>query len=124
MQPKHLLAGLYFIRALTLPLLLLAGPGLGVLALGAFALLFGPTYIANQAPGARLVRDRYGLRAVGPLMGGVGLAHQVGGAVGVGLGGLSVSEFGSYAPAVVVATLVVLVGGLVQLRIPPPQLSH
>jgi MFS family permease len=123
-QPKHLLAGLYFIRALTLPLLLLAGPGLGVLALGAFALLFGPTYIANQAPGARLVRDRYGLRAVGPLMGGVGLAHQVGGAVGVGLGGLSVSEFGSYAPAVVVATLVVLVGGLVQLRIPPPQLSH
>jgi len=57
-------------------------------------------------------------------MGSVGLAHQVGGAVGVGLGGLSVSEFGSYAPAVVVATLVVLVGGLVQLRIPPPQLSH
>jgi len=118
-QPKNLLAALYFTRAATLPLLLLAGPGPGILALGAFALLFGPTYIANQAPGARLVRDRYGLRAVGPLMGGVGLAHQVGGAIGVGLGGLSVSEFGSYAPAIGVATLVVLVGGLAQLRIPP-----
>jgi MFS family permease len=118
--PKHLLAVLYLIRAATLPLLLLAGPGSGILALGAFALLFGPTYIANQAPGARLARDRYGLRAVGPLMGSVGLAHQVGGAVGIGLGGLSVSEFGSYAPAIVVVTLVVLVAGLAQLRMPAP----
>jgi MFS family permease len=120
-RPKNLLAVLYFTRAVTLPLLLLAGPGLGVLALGAFAVLFGPTYIANQAPGARLVRDRYGLRAVGPLMGSVGLAHQVGGAVGIGLGGVSVAMLGSYGPAVVAVTAVVLVGGLAQLRIPSPR---
>jgi MFS family permease len=118
-QPKNLLAVLYLTRAATLPLLLGAGPGPGVVALAIFALLFGPTYIANQAPGARLVRDRYGLRAVGPLMGSVGLAHQVGGAVGIGMGGFSVSAFGSYTPAIVVVTLVVLVGGLAQLRIPP-----
>jgi len=123
-RPKNLLAALYLTRAVAMPLLLLAGPGAGVLALGAFALLFGPTYIANQAPGARLVRDRYGLRAVGPLMGGVGLAHQVGGAVGIGLGGLSVAQFGSYTPAIVVVTLVVLIGGLSQLRMPPPRIPN
>jgi len=37
---------------------------------------------------------------------------------GIGLGGLSVSAFGSYTPAIVVVTLVVLVGGLAQLRMP------
>src|SRR5207247_502650 len=95
------------------PLLLLGGPALVV-----FAVLFGPTYIANQAPGARLVRDRYGLRAVGPLMGGVGLGHQIGGALGVSLGGFSVSSFGGYGPAVMIVTAVVVVGGLAQLFIP------
>ena len=116
--PRYLLAGLYLLRAVTLPLLLLGGPGAGLVALSAFALLFGPTYIANQAPGARLIRDRYGVRAVGVLMGSVGLAHQVGGALGVAAGGYSVAELGGYAPAVIVVTLVVLIGGLAQLWIP------
>ena len=119
LPPKRLLAGLYLIRAVAFPLLWLAGPGAGIVALAVFALLFGPTYIANQAPGARLVRDRYGVRAMGPLMGGVGLAHQVGGALGVSAGGYSVAEFGSYAPAVLLVAAVVAIGGLLQLFIPP-----
>jgi predicted MFS family arabinose efflux permease len=114
MQARHLLAGLYLSRAVAFPLLLFGSP-----ALVAFALLFGPSYIANQAPGARLIRDRYGVKAVGPLMGGVGLAHQVGGAIGVGAGGLSVSELGSYGPAVILTSVVVLIGGVAQLWIPP-----
>jgi MFS family permease len=114
-EPRWLLAGLYLTRAVSLPLLLLAPAGV---ALSTFALLFGATYIANQAPGARLVRDRYGVRSVGALMGGVGLAHQVGGATGVSLGGLSVSAVGSYAPAVVACAVVALVGGVAQLLIP------
>jgi hypothetical protein len=52
-------------------------------------------------------------------MGGVGLAHQVGGAIGVGAGGFSVSELGSYGPAVILTTVVVLIGGVAQLWIPP-----
>ncbi|MBV9132367.1 MAG: hypothetical protein JO318_06695 [Chloroflexi bacterium] len=87
-------------------------------ALVAFAVLFGPTYIANQAPGARLIRDRYGVRAVGVLMGSVGLAHQVGGALGVAAGGFSVAEFGGYGPAVILVALVVFAGGVAQLAIP------
>jgi sugar phosphate permease len=115
LAPKHLLAALYLLRAACLPLLLLTG---NVTALVLFALLFGTTYIANQAPGTRLVRDRYGLHAVGPLMGGVGLAHQVGGAIGVAVGGASVVQTGSYSLAVVVVLVVVLCGGLAQILIP------
>jgi predicted MFS family arabinose efflux permease len=116
LAPKLMLAGLYFTRALVVPLLLLARAGW---PLAIFALVFGLTYIANQAPGARLVRDRYGIRAVGPLMGSVGLAHQVGGSIGVALGGYSVVELGGYGPAIVAVATVILVGGLVQLAIPP-----
>jgi sugar phosphate permease len=118
LSPKYLLAAQYLLRAISVPLLLLVSRSFGLLALGAFAVLFGPTYIANQAPGARLIRDRYGVRAVGVLMGSVGLAHQVGGAIGVASGGFSVAQFGSYAPAVLLVAAVVLVGGLVQLWIP------
>jgi MFS family permease len=115
---RYLLAALYLTRAAALPLLWLAGTPVGIVALVAFAALFGPTYIANQAPGARLVRDRYGVRAVGPLMGGIGLAHQVGGAIGVGVGGLSVAALGSYDPAIGLVIMVVLLGGIAQLWIP------
>ncbi|HEY3061851.1 MAG TPA: MFS transporter [Chloroflexota bacterium] len=120
-RPRHMLAGLYLTRALALPLLFLAGPQ-GVWALVAFGVLFGATYIANQAPGARLVRDRYGVGAVGPLMGSVGLAHQVGGALGVGMGGLSVAQTGTYNLAIAVVIGVVLAAGLSQLLIPRPKL--
>ncbi len=115
---SKMLATLYLTRAISMPLLLLAAPGTGILALVAFGVIFGGTYIANQAPGARLVRDRYGIAAVGPLMGSVGLAHQVGGALGVGLGGLSVAQTGGYGLAIAGVAVVVLIGGLAQLLIP------
>lgn len=122
--PYLILSGLYVTRAATLPLLLLVGPGPPLLLLGAFALTFGLTYISNQAPGTRLLRDRYGAGAVGPLTGTVGLAHQVGGAVGIATGGASVALAGSYGPAVLVAAGLALVGGLLQLfiRRPSPEL--
>jgi MFS family permease len=115
---RSMLAVLYLTRAASMPLLFLAGPGAGIWPLVLFSVLFGVTYIANQAPGARLVRDRYGVQAVGPLMGGVGLAHQVGGALGVGLGGLSVAQTGNYGLAIAGVGIVVLIGGLAQLLIP------
>jgi hypothetical protein len=51
-------------------------------------------------------------------MGSVGLAHQVGGAIGVALGGYSVAQTGSYGLAIVGVAVVVLVGGVAQLLIP------
>ena len=117
--PKHILAGLYLTRAACLPLLLTVGPRLGLAPLALFAAVFGVTYIGNQAAGARPIRDRYGVAAVGMLMGSVGLAHQIGGALGIALGGLSVTLAGGYGPAVVLCALVALAGGLAQTFIPP-----
>ena len=114
-----MLGGLYLLRAATLPLLLLTGGSVGTWMLGVFAVLFGLTYIANQAAGTRLIRDRYGRAAVGPLMGSVGLAHQIGGALGIAAGGASVTLSGGYGPAVVGAAAVALVGSVLQGLIRP-----
>ncbi len=112
-----LLRGLYFARAATLPLLIAVGAGRsGVLAL--FALVFGLTYIANQAPTTRYVRDRYGVSAVGPLTGGIALAHQVGAAAGIAAGGLSVRLTGTYESAIVATTVVALAASLLQFLLP------
>ncbi len=121
-HPPHLiLAGGYLLRAVALPFLLLVGPGLGFGALAVFALLFGVTYISNQAPGSRLVRDRYGVEAVGRLTGTIGLVHQVGGAAGILVGGLSVTLGGGYGPSVLAAAGVALAAGLSQFAIPAAQ---
>jgi MFS family permease len=121
MSPKLILAGIYLIRALTLPLLLWLSPTSGFIILPTFALTFGLTFISNQAPGARYVRDHYGVQAVGPLMGSVGLGHQIGGAMGIILGGLSVTYLGGYWFAILAAAGVALVGGVLQFSIRPRQ---
>jgi MFS family permease len=114
-QPPHILAAIWLSRALVLPLLLVVGPGERLLPLLAFAVLFGLGFISNQAPGARLVRDHYGVNAIGPLMGSVGMLHQIGGGIGMFLGGWSVAQLGGYGPAVLLAAVVALVGGTLQL---------
>lgn len=115
---RAMLCGLYGLRVVSLPLLLIGGPGPRLAALAAFAVLFGLTYIANQAPGTRMVRDRYGVRGVGAFMGNTGAAHQIGGAAGIAIGGLSVAHFGGYGPAVVLCAAVALVASGLQLLIP------
>lgn len=120
-RPHTLLGLLYLLRAFALPLLLLIGTALGPVALGGFALLFGMTYIANEAPGTRLVRDRYGPEAVGVLKGRVGLGHQFGGAAGIAVGGFSVALSGGYGPAIALATGVALAGAALQACIPVAQ---
>lgn len=116
--PSLMLAGLYFVRAISLPLLLLVGTALSAPALGVFVVVFGATFIANQPPGTRLVRQRYGAQAVGTIIGNVGFAHQIGGAIGIGLGGVSATYLGGYGPAVLTAAWVVLVGSVCQVLIP------
>jgi predicted MFS family arabinose efflux permease len=117
-SPRLILAMLYLTRAVAFPLLLLAEPG-HIRALVIFVLLFGFTYIANQAPATRYVRDRYGVTAVGRVMGSLGLAHQLGAAAGIAAGGLSVRVLESYQAAVLGSALVALAGALTQYGIGP-----
>jgi predicted MFS family arabinose efflux permease len=104
--PKRLLSACYLLRIVSLPALLLAGPGERLWILSVFAVVFGATYNAHQAPGTRLIRDGYGVGAVGHLMGSVGMVHQVGGAIGVAVGGASVATTGNYGLAILLATAI------------------
>jgi predicted MFS family arabinose efflux permease len=115
-SPRNILAALYFARAATLPLLLLVAPT-REWNLAIFGLVFGLTYISNQAPSTRLVRDRYGVNAVGALMGNIGLVHQFGAGAGIATGGLSVRLTGHYAVAIVATAAVAFAGGVLQMMI-------
>lgn len=103
------LVGVYGLRVLSLPLLSLLGGSADLLVLGAVALLFGASYIANTAPAARVLRERHGAREVTRAMGWLQLTHHLGGAAGVALGGASVGWTGGYGLAIAVATGLALV---------------
>lgn len=114
----------YLVRAATFPLLLLFAVSGNAALLYAFALIFGPTYIANVGPAGRMLRERYGQARVGSLMGITQFVHQVGAAVGVSLGGWSFTLAGSYAPAFVLATAASLVGAAASLALPRARRSR
>lgn len=119
--PRGVLVLLYAARAATFPLLFLFAATASPLPLFLFALLFGPTYIANVAPGSRLLRERYGLERLGAFMGLTQFIHQVGAVAGVSLGGLSYSLLGGYQPVFALATAAALGGALACLALPGRQ---
>jgi sugar phosphate permease len=76
--PRMLLAGYYFIRALSLLVL----PFITTLPLmSVFAVMFGLDYIATVPPTVMLTADRFGRRSVGTIYGWITFAHMVGGAI-------------------------------------------
>ncbi|MDE3194643.1 MAG: MFS transporter, partial [Chloroflexota bacterium] len=103
------LAVVYGGRALALPLLLLVGVAGGA-PLWIFAIVFGATYIANNAPAAHALARSRAPAAVAGALGWLQFAHQIGGALGVAGGGLSVSLTGGYLAIVAVAVVLALAG--------------
>ncbi|MDE3102836.1 MAG: MFS transporter [Chloroflexota bacterium] len=103
------LAVVYGGRAVTLPLLLFVGT-LGGLPLWIFAVAFGLTYISNNAPAAGALARTRGPAAVAAALGWLQFAHQMGGALGVAAGGVSVSLTGGYLAAIALAVALALAG--------------
>lgn len=64
-----------------------------------FAVLFGVTYIATVPPTAALVADCFGRRSAAEIFGWIFVAHQVGSALGAGLGGWLYQLAGDYEAA-------------------------
>ncbi|MCW5636123.1 MAG: MFS transporter [Rubrivivax sp.] len=87
------LAAMYGVRALgvTAMLLLPASPW----SMFAFAVLMGASFMAILPPTAQLIAREFGAERLGTLMGVVMLVHQVGGFVGVWLGGWAAEATGS-----------------------------
>ncbi len=91
---KGLLGWVYALRALGVTVFVISPPTQPVL-LG-FALWMGVTYMATLPPTTGLIGKLYGARNVATLFGITMLMHQVGGFLGVWLGGLELELTGGY----------------------------
>ncbi len=103
---KGPLAAVYLVRALAIVALMGLG---GTAALYPAAMVFGFSNIASGPPTAALTADFFGQRSIGTIYGFVFLSHNVGGALGSYLGGLSFDLTGSYQAAFASAVLLLLV---------------
>jgi predicted MFS family arabinose efflux permease len=74
-----------------------ASPKSGV-ALLAFAVAMGLTYMAALPPTAELLARSFGVERLSGLLGATMLVHQVGGFFGAWLGGVAVDLSGGYLP--------------------------
>ncbi|MBX5490421.1 MAG: MFS transporter [Chloroflexi bacterium] len=68
-------------------------------ALHLFAVLFGVTFIATVPPTAALIADQFGRRSAAEIFGWIFVAHQIGSALGAGLGGWLYQLAGDYQAA-------------------------
>jgi predicted MFS family arabinose efflux permease len=88
-----LLAALYGVRALGVAAFALATPSEATLWL--FALVMGASHMATLPPTTQLVARHHGVARLGSLLGVVMLLHQVGGFLGIWLGGWVAEATGS-----------------------------
>ncbi|GIX48996.1 MAG: putative MFS-type transporter YbfB [Candidatus Tectimicrobiota bacterium] len=102
---KNVLALAYFTRAVAFALLLVWRHEL---ALYAFALLGGVSWLATPPSVMALTGEIYGMRALGTLGGISLLAHQIGGGLSVWLAGVLFDLTGSYDISLLLAVLALL----------------
>ncbi len=110
---KHLLAGLYLLRAAAVGVLMAAD---STAALYLFAVMFGLSR-ANGALVSAAVIDLYGRRAVGSILGYTTMFHQLFAALGAFAGGLAYDLTGSYNLALAPCVALLLAGTAASLLI-------
>jgi predicted MFS family arabinose efflux permease len=93
-RSKYVLAAMYGSRTLLVAIYLMLPREAWTFYL--FAAGLGFTWLATVPPTASIVAKLYGTRYLATLFGLTLLSHQVGGFFGAWLGGLAVTEFGSY----------------------------
>ena len=96
MPKRYLLAGLYFARAVSIALFI-ALP-LSTTSALIFGISTGLTWLSTVPPTSGLVALMFGTRWLATLFGFAFFSHQVGGFLGVWLGGLAYEATGSYTP--------------------------
>ena len=99
---RYLLFGYYALRGMSLMFLpqALLGPATG---LGIFAVFYGLDWIATVPPTVKLTGEVFGREKASIVFGWVAAAHQMGAAFAAYTAGALRTNFGSYAPAFIVA---------------------
>ena len=114
MQRKTLLGLVYLVRGVAfLSLLLLPGS----VALWAFAVVGGMSWLATVPLTTSLAADVYGVRKIGTLAGLINMAHQLGGGAAVLIFGFVFDKWGTYDPSFAAGAVFLLMAGIVSLSI-------
>lgn len=93
MNKRNLLAFIYFMRCLSLVLLMFVHDPVLLIA---FAVMFGLFDFSTVPPTSSLANDLFGQRRFGTVLGWIFFSHQVGSALGAYLGGVLYDWLGSY----------------------------
>jgi MFS family permease len=96
MPKRYILSTIYFTRAVA-TLIFISVPITPVSAI-AFGAISGLTWLSSVPPTSALVALMFGTRWLSTLYGFAFVSHQVGGFLGVFLGGIVFESFGSYTP--------------------------
>ena len=112
---RYILSAIYFTRALSI----LAFIWFPITTFSAivFGVVTGFTWLSTVPPTSSLVALMFGPRWLATLYGFAFFSHQVGGFLGVLLGGIVFEKFGSYAPIWWLSVLLGVLSGLINLPI-------
>jgi MFS family permease len=94
MPKRHLLAGIYFARAVAILVFILLPPSPATAL--AFGVAIGLLWLSTVPPTSALVMLMFGTKYMAMLFGFAFFSHQVGGFLGVYLGGILYEAYGSY----------------------------
>ena len=117
-QRKNLLGVVYIVRGIAfISLFVLPGP----IAIWAFAVIGGMSWLATVPLTASLTADVYGVRNLGTLFGFANMAHQIGGAAAVMLFGWAFTTWGSYDVPFAIGAVTLFAAGVVSFMIKEKQ---
>src|SRR4030088_2397827 len=112
---RYILSGIYFMRALSI-VVFISFPITPFSAI-AFGAITGLTWLSTVPPTSALVALMFGTRWFATLFGFAFVSHQVGGFLGVWLGGIVFEQFGSYTRIWWLSVLFGLLSALINLPI-------
>lgn len=111
------LAAVYFSRFLIFPLLVSSLASNNYLFIYIFAIIMGLGQLATFPLASVITREIYGQQSMGIILGTILLAHQIGAAIGVYLGGAMFDATGTYDGAFLIAAGLGLIAGIASLLI-------
>ena len=115
MPKRYLLAGIYFLRSITIAIYIMLP--VSVASSLVFGAVMGLLWLSTVPPTNALVVVMFGTRWLTMLAGFAFFSHQVGGFLGVWLGGVVFERSGSYDPIWWLAILLGILAGLINLPI-------
>ncbi|HEY1475199.1 MAG TPA: MFS transporter [Pseudolabrys sp.] len=112
---RYILSTIYFARALSIVVFVLLPPSIGATLI--FGAVTGLLWLSTVPPTSALVAVMFGTRWLSMLFGFAFFSHQVGGFLGVWLGGLAFDSYGSYTPVWWLSVLFGVLSAIINLPI-------